>query len=182
MRKMKHRFFLLFLVFSLCLAGESTAEEEYNLKAAMLVKFPIYFDWPAEADVNDAAKPFVIALIGANPFGSYLVETCAMTKIKNKEIKIFFISRVNEIAAVGCNLLFIADTDDKKLAEILAYTRNKPILTVGDGKNFAEKGVQINFVIVDRNVRFVINPRAATESRLVMNYHLLGLAVKVIGR
>ncbi len=164
----------------LCMSGGAQAEDEYRLKAAFLSKFTMYFDWPADSDVNNPAKPFVIAVIGANPFGSHLAAICSITKVKDKEIKVFYISRVEEIAAAGCNLLFIAGTDDKKLAEILTYTGNKPILTVSDGKDFAEKGVHINFLIIKDKVNFEINPRAVRDARLVMNYHLLGLAARVI--
>lgn len=177
------RFFMSLLAISLCLAGQTLAEDEYILKAHILVKFTSLIDWPADSDVSDLSKPFVIAVIGANPFDSHLDEICGkIMKIKNKKIKIRYISRVEEIAAAESNILFIAGSSEKNLDQIISYTRNKPILTISDTENFAEKGVLINFLIIKNKPNFEINLPAVHESRLVVNYHLLELAAKVIQR
>ena len=75
-----------------------------------------------------------------------------------------------------CHILFISGSYKERLKEILACTRNRPILTVGDTEGFAEEGVLINFYLVGSKIKFEINEKAVQESGLVMSYRLLSLA------
>jgi hypothetical protein len=79
-------FLLLLLHFSLL-----ATEDEYFRKAALLQKISEYIKWPEEMGMNDSSKPFVIGVIGKNPFGSTL-ENCYQekkSKIKKSRSNIF---------------------------------------------------------------------------------------------
>ena len=54
------------------------------------------------------------------------------------------------------------------------------VLTVGDTKGFLESGSIIEFIMVDRKVRFGINVAAAKEAELTIRSQLLRLAEKII--
>lgn len=153
---------------------------EYDLKAHMIRLFPENIEWPEDSDVRDKLKPFVIAVIGKNPFGSTLERIPQKTTIKNKKVKILYITKAEEIAESGCHLLFIAKTSKKKLSEIIAVTGDKPILTIADSKGYADMGVHINYLIKENKLRFEINPQAIKKSGFVANYHLLQLAESTI--
>ena len=58
----------------------------------------------------------------------------------------------------------------------MTATRNKPILTLGDTKGFAEKNVLINLYAESKQYPFVINAAAFRESGLKIDYHLLDMA------
>jgi hypothetical protein len=157
-----------------------TTEDEYFRKTALFKTFAEYIKWPEETGMKDQSKAFVISVIGKNPFGSLLEAAYyeAKRKIKGKIVEIRYISRPEEIG--NCHILFISKSIDKELEEILAVTRGKPILTIGETKGFAEKGVLFNLYISHEEIRFEINALALRESRLIPSSQLLSLA-KIVG-
>jgi hypothetical protein len=160
------------------LMGQTT---EYKLKAVFLERFTRFIEWPApNTRFSDTTKSFIITVIGDNPFGSALDDLYSSTKIKNKKVKIKYITKISEIDST--NILFISDSKEKSLDAILDYTRGKPILTVSDHDGFAEKGVIINFYIANNKIRFEINENSLIQSKLYMSYLLLNVANIVKGK
>jgi len=157
-------------------------EDEYYRKAALFKIFCQYIQWPINSGITDRSKPFVIGVIGKNPFG-YILEAAYSqeeNKIKDKKVEIRYISKMEEIG--NCHILFISKSIEKEqeLEEILAVTRGKPILTIGESKGFAEKGVLFNLFISRDEIRFEINAQALRESRLIPASQLLSVA-KIVG-
>lgn len=160
-----------FLLFSVAAATQIT---EYNAKAAFLERFTRFVEWPEDSTVLDITKPFILGVIGKNPFDSILDEIYASQEIKSKKVEIRYISDLSEIPK--CHLLFIPKSKKKELTEILNVTKDKPILTISDTKGFAESGVLINLYFENNKTRFEINEDAVKKSGLSMSYHLLGVA------
>ena len=154
---------------------------EYKLKAVFLERFTRFIEWPdPDSRFTDTTKSFNISVIGENPFGSALDDLYSNTKIKNKKVKIIYISKISEIDS--CQILFISNSKEKSLDAILDYTKGKPILTVSDHDGFAEKGVIINFYIANNKIRFEINENSLIQSNLYMSYLLLNVANIVKGK
>ncbi|MCP4136949.1 MAG: YfiR family protein [bacterium] len=151
--------------------------KEYKVKAVFLERLTRFIEWPKESPVHDASKPFVIAVIGKNPFGLILEQLYSIQRIKNKKVEIRYISQIYEIKEA--NILFIAGSKRNELGKIVAYTRGRPILTIGDTRGFTAKGVLINFEIHKNKVRFTINNKAAKKTGLQMSHLLLKMAKKV---
>jgi len=179
---------ILLLVFSTSLTqvqvgaieGSDLKAPEYVLKATMISLFPSHVEWPENSDMHDELKPFVFAVIGKNPFGSILGKIQEESIMKNKKVKILYISEVEEIVESGCHLLFIPKTGKKKLSEIIAVTGDKPILTIADSKGYADMGIHINILVRGSKLRFEINRPAIRRSGLVVNYRLLQLAKRIV--
>ena len=150
---------------------------EDKVKVVFLEKFTRFVEWPEESAISDTSKAFVLGVVGENPFGSLLEQAYATRKIKNKEVEICYVSNLNEISE--CHLLFIPKSKEKELSKILPLTKNKPILTIGDTKGFAERGVMINFYLSGNKIRFEINESAVRESGLSMSFLLLKIAKTV---
>jgi len=167
--------YLLILSLGLCIPISAIAQQrEYAIKvkrAVFFQKFSKYIEWPESSGVSDTSTSFIIAVIGESPFGSILEKAYAKQKIKNKKVEILYFSTSDEIA--DCHILFISNSTEKVLPEILSRTRNKPILTVSDTEGFAQKKVLINFY---DEVKFEINEKAVHESGLAMSYRLLNRA------
>jgi YfiR/HmsC-like len=165
---------LAFICALVCLVTSVTAEErEYQIKAEFLERFTRFIEWPDDSTVSNPSSPFSICIIGRDRYGSYLKDLAATTKIHKKKIDVKYISSLQEVDQ--CNLLFISDSEKAALASILAYTAEKPILTVSDAPGFAEQGVLINFYQEAEFVRFEINPLAVQKSRLRFSSRLLKL-------
>src|SRR2546423_112249 len=97
-------------------AQEATAPSEYELKAAFLYNFAKFVEWPSTA-FPDAAAPFIIGLIGGDPFGEALETT-----VKNKSINghAFLIKKIRSFSELpSCHILFISSSERRRLTEIL---------------------------------------------------------------
>jgi hypothetical protein len=151
-------------------------EDEYYRKAALFKVFSQHIKWPENPGKNDRSKPFVIGLIGENPFGDILEKAYLQTKkkIKDKNVEIRFIEKMQEIE--GCHILFISKSVGKEIEKIAAVTAKKPILTIAEKKGFAEKGVLFNLYISGGQIRFEINAVALRDSGLIVDSQLLSVA------
>lgn len=163
---------LAFSTLILFLSGPVRADvPEYDLKALFIERFTRFVEWPAESSITDTTKPFVVGVIGKNPFGTGIEKIYSALRIQNKKITIRYISRLQEIDQ--CYLLFISDETHQNLSQILNYTKDKPILTISDTEGYAQKGVYINFYIEKGKLRFEINQSAVKQSKLKVSYMLM---------
>lgn len=151
--------------------------EEYRLKAVFLERLTRFVEWPPQSGVEDPSSPFVLCVIGRNPFGTTLEALYRDRKIRDK--KVHFRELTQPATASACHLLFIASSEAPRLDDILKEVGREGVLTVSDTPGFAEQGVIINFIPEDNRLRFEINSAAAKRSTLRVSYKLLELG-KVI--
>jgi hypothetical protein len=169
---------LVFLLLALA-APLGAQVPEYQLKAEFLERFTRFIEWPAESRVADPAAPFVIAIIGRNPFGAFLDTLATGRRIKGKPVVVRQLAGPEQ--AADCDLLFIAGGEHARLKEILSRTAGRPILTVGDGDEYARSGVLFNFSDTGDQVAFEISEPAVKKSGLSVSSRLLRLARRVDG-
>lgn len=156
------------------------AEEEYLVKALLLERLTRFVTWPESAPVNQPQNPFVLCVIGENPFGLHLETIYATQLIKKKPVTIRYIAGRGDHEGIReCALLFITHSAAHALQQILDITRTLPILTVGDTLGFGEKGVLINFYFSKARVRFEINQTAVLAAGLQVEY-LLYLSARIL--
>lgn len=174
--KIKYFICLLIFFFIFSVHSVSSAELAYQIKAVMLGRIPSFVKWPWENKDKKTAldTPFQICVMGENPFGSLLDELYSDRKIKKRRVEIRHINLIADIK--GCHLLFISASKKREVSNIVAFTRDKPILTLGETKGYTEKGVVLKFYSIHQKVRFEINQQAAQESGLVISSQLLSMA------
>ncbi|PTL81137.1 DUF4154 domain-containing protein [Vitiosangium sp. GDMCC 1.1324] len=148
------------------------SELEYQVKAEFMERFTRFIDWP-EVSFPAPDAPFVFCIVGEASFGDYLERMAAERKAKGRPIVVRRMAFPS--SPEGCHLLFIAQSEQKRLEEILSHVVGKPILTVGDTSGFASAGVMINFFVERGFVRFEINMSAAREAGLKFSSKLLKL-------
>lgn len=165
------------MVFFLCTAFSANRQNdkasEYNLKAAFIYNFTKYIEWNAAADEGN----FTIGIIGTSPINAPLVEIVKTETVNGKKITIKQFSNPSEISF--CNILFISRNTNASLPDILAKTDNKGTLVVSEQENYAREGSAINFVIVNRKLKFQANVNAINEAGLTASSQLLKLAIIV---
>ncbi len=145
--------------------------EEYELKAVYLERITRFLEWPDEAKGFLAQDTFVIGVLGENPFGNILTDLYAERPIKNRNVKVRYLSQLREIE--GCDLLFISQSMSEELPQVLEITAKKPIVTVGDTEGFSERGVLVNFFIEKNKLRFEINEQGLREADIMIDSLLL---------
>jgi len=154
-------------------AATSTPSLEYSVKAAFLYKFGGFVAWPQTA-FDSADSPTTICIVGEDPFGGALEKAGVGQRIADHHVTI---RRMEEIGQKsGCQILFLAGKDEKKIAQALAAVRGEGVLTITDGvASPAARGI-INFIIADNRVRFEIDDHAASVNGMVISSKLLDLA------
>jgi hypothetical protein len=146
---------------------------EFDVKAAFLFKLAYFTTWPDDA-FEKPESPFVVAVVGADPFGAKLDATMKDKKILTHPIVVERYATAEKIGQP--HLLFASGRDDDKLAAARIACRGKAILLVGDCADFCAKGGVANFFLEDGKVHFEMNPAAAKRARLSISSLLLRLA------
>ncbi len=152
------------------LAGEKGSEAV--LEAEFVERFTRFIDWPHE--VLPASAPFRLCVTGSSPVASALEQLARTRRFKGHPASYVQLVALDGVAA--CHLLFIARSERRRLADILARTQGRPVLTIGDSDGYSARGVIINLYRTEGRLRFEINIAAALESGLRFRSKLLKLA------
>jgi len=177
MRKCKIKFSCLCLGLLLaahCGRAQVPQLSEYQIKAAFLYNFGRFVDWPPET-FADGKSPFIFGLLGDNPFGNTLNEAFSGKTLNGHPVVVQLFHNLPD--AMHCQILFISNSEKRRLADIIQSLHAASVLTVGENDHFTDAGGMINFITIDNKVRFQINDRAAKAARLKISSKLLGLAV-----
>jgi hypothetical protein len=147
---------------------------EYLIKSAILFNFAKFAEWPESAFSNPSA-PLRVCVLGDDPFGPAL-DTLTGRQVRNRQLVATRITDFHD--APQCHIAFVSTSEGPRLAEILDYLGQHPILTVGDINQFATSGGIIALKEVDNRSRIVVNIGAADQAGVKLSSKLLRLADK----
>jgi hypothetical protein len=158
--------------------AEELSSPEYSIKAAFLLNFGKFIEWPPPP--SGASPAFLdICILGKNPFGDAL-NSISEQAIQSRKVKVSSVNSVKDIHMIqNCDILFISRSEKEKVPEILRITDGYPILTVADQNGLAKLGVIINLITIDDKVRFEINLRSAKKAGFKLSSQLLKLATEI---
>lgn len=148
--------------------------DEYLMKAIAMEQLSRFIEWPSEAFDSNPSTPFIIAVIGKNPFGKKLEEAYTDHHIKKRTVKIVYIEKIEQLE--DCHILFVSSSKKKELSKIVDTLKGTPILTVADTHGYAESGILANFFIEDNKLRFEINEKGMEEAGLNVSFLLIKVA------
>jgi len=165
----------LFAALACQFAASGRAEDppkklESHVKAAFIVKFASFIEWPAGA-CADTNAPFLIGILGTDPFGKDFDEALKTESIKGRRVEIRRASQVDKLA--DCQMVFVADSETGRLEAILRRLQRKPVLVISDTPGAAQRGSMINFFKENGKVRFEFNVAAAEYANLRLSAKLL---------
>jgi hypothetical protein len=158
--------------FSACLAEEQPLE--YQVKAAFLLNFTKFTQWPPNA-FADGNAPLSICILGDDPFGSVIDQLVQGETADGRKLSVQRLSRAPQPKA--CQVLFV-NKSGKEISRMLAQL-GPDVLTVGEGDPFLRDGGMIAFVVDNRRVRFDINQAAAQSAGIALSSKLLSVARSV---
>jgi len=154
----------------------SAALDEYLVKGSLLINIPKFVTFPASA--LPERGPFVIGVLGKNPFSDVLEDLARRGRIQGRPVTVRYHKNVAE--AGGSHLLYIGVSEEKHIAKILKALRGKSILTVSDVRDFADRGGMVGLVSENNRVLFEINPEAFRKGGLKAGTQLTKLASRII--
>lgn len=158
----------LCMVFLRGACGE--APTEYQVKAVFVYNFSHFVEWPPQA-FTAPTEPFIIGILGGDPFGARLDEAVRGEQIDQHPLLIRRFRNVGEVGA--CQILYIDSSESAELPQILAALDHRSTLTVSDLAGASERGVMIQFATENNRIRLRINVESARAAGLTISSKLL---------
>jgi hypothetical protein len=149
---------------------------EYQVKAAYLLNFTRYVEWPPQVFTAPGA-PLTICVLGHDPFGTVLDATVQGRLTQGRVLQVRRIRTAREVS--GCQLVFISRETWRTQPELPKTLQSLGLLTVGETNQFAQEGGVIGFVLQEETVRFVVNAEARDRAGLRISSRMLSLAAAV---
>lgn len=157
--------------------GSPSGLSEEQIKAAFLLRFIGYVEWPATSFAKPDS-PYIVGILHADDIADELMSISSGRTINNRPIIIKRL-RVND-SLTGLHVLFIGYPERSRLAQWLKSLQSQPVLIVTVAEGALTQGSMINFRIVEDRVRFEIALAPAEQSGLKFNSRMLGVALSVI--
>ncbi|HEU4778433.1 MAG TPA: YfiR family protein [Steroidobacteraceae bacterium] len=151
-------------------AQSLAAPSEYQVKAVFLFNFSRFIEWPAST-FSDAQSPFVVGVFGHDPFGTDLDKVVKGETVKGHPLVVRRIRNAAE--AAECQIVFIHQSEIRKLDELLSALKEQSTLTVSDLPGAAQRGVMIRLVTEGGRVRMRVNVESARAAQLTISSNLL---------
>ena len=151
-------------------AGGAEVPTEYQVKAVFVYNFAHFVEWPPQAFAS-ADAPFVIGILGGDPFGAHLDEAVHGEQIGQHPLMVRRLRSIGEID--DCQILYIDRAASAQLPQVLAALEHRGTLTVSDLDGAAEHGVMIQFATENNRIRLRINVESARAAGLTISSKLL---------
>ena len=156
-------------------AQQPNVSREYKLKVAYVYNLTRYVTWPDSA-YKDNQSPFVIAVLGHDPFGPSLDVLAQRKRAAGRRIVIRRYDSLDDYEP--SHILFISrDTLAELRGESVRRTQHSSVLIVGETADFATAGAGVNFFNdQDGTVGFEVNVDAISRGKLSIDAKLLSIA------
>jgi hypothetical protein len=153
--------------------GHAATVPEHELKLALTYKVAKFVSWPG---VLENPRNFALCVLGENPFEDALDGIGGLT-VKDRAIDVHQAASLAELTpAGGCDLVFVARSEEQRLDGILATLADQPVLTVSDTPGFAARGGIVELEARGSRIGFTINVAAYRRAGLTISSQLLELA------
>lgn len=173
----------LTVLLSLCACGPAAvadadprSSKEYQIKAAFVLNFAKFLEWPAEHFTDDS-QPIAIGVIGDTPLATELEKIVRDRKVRGRTVTVTSAKSGEEVSQV--HMLFVGAGQSATFAHVREQAQNGSVLTIGESPEFAAAGGIITFTIEGDKVRFAINMIAAEQAHLKISAQLQQLATSV---
>jgi len=173
--------FALALALAAALAAAPSAQAqpaalERQVKAAYLLKFAAFVEWPDGCFIRHDS-PLVIGVLGADELAGQLEALVAAHPAAGRPIAIKRMKHGD--APLHVHMLFLGALDKAVLGDVLGAVRGLPLLTVSDTREAYALGSMINFVVAGERLRFEVALKPAASARLRISARMLSAAYRV---
>jgi hypothetical protein len=159
--------------------AQGSATRAYVIKAGFVYNFTRFVKWPLQSSSYEEGSKYNICVVGDNPFGPILHRLEEKHRLKEHPLRITL--DVSRDDFQGCDILFVGFSERFNIEKIVEQTKDSPILTVGDTEGFAERGIDINLLVVKNRVKLEINKQCLDAKGFKVSSELLDLATLVQG-
>ncbi|MFI3190346.1 hypothetical protein BCS42_14415 [Crenothrix sp. D3] len=150
------------------------ALEEQTVLAALALNIVRFTTWPAEAGIKESIN---FCVVGDNVVQQAFASIDSKA-VGNQALKIINLSRLSNFEQ--CHVLYISELKQNVLLQVFVELKKHPLLTIGEGADFAVQGGMVGLENVNDKINLHINLPVVRESNLNISSRLLKLA-KIIG-
>jgi YfiR/HmsC-like len=151
--------------------------DEDEVEAAFLYRIAGYVEWPPEAF---SGQDFTIAVLGSDSIARELQRLLPNHSLKNRPAQVRRIRGLDELG--DAQILFVGPRYNDELMRLIARVANRPVLVVTASDHGLDQGSCVNFLVIDRRVRFEVSLTVADRVGLKVSSELLSVAIRVQGR
>ena len=167
---MKRTFIPFFVLFAFIAEAQTT---NYQVHSLFVLNIAKYSTWPA------ASPDFHIVVFGKSKMYDELTKQMTGKQINGLTVRVTQTDDVS--AAIGAQLLFLADSKSSSLSEILKATEGNSTLVIAEREGLYKKGAAFSFVLMDNNtLRYDINQVELAKRSIRVSKNLTSLANSAI--
>lgn len=157
---------------ALFIAGHAQSVTEDQIKAAYVLNFARFVDWPPEAFKGDSG--FNFCALGRSRMADELAADIQGKNINGRAIAFHYLKNPDD--SLNCQVIVVSGNSTKQQQKLLGIQSGRPVLLVGEFAGFARAGGTMDFIVENGKVMFEVNLAAADEAHLKLSSKLLSLA------
>ena len=157
---------------ALFVAGQAQSATEDQIKAAYVLNFARFVDWPQEAFKGEPG--FNFCALGRSRVADELAADIQGKNINGRMSAFRYLNNLDD--SRNCHVIFVSGNAAKQQQKLLEIQRGRPVLIVGEFPGFAQAGGTMDFIVENGKVMFEVNLAAADEAHLKLSSKLLALA------
>lgn len=169
---------LLALVFLFQGRATARAFDEYQLKAVFLYRLSLFITWPEQTFIGPD-QPFVIGILGDDPFGVNIDRVVKNEKVGGRCIHVQRYTSAQEVSRKPCQILFISRTLGKQWPQLKSELQHHSMLTVSDMDQFCQMGGMVAIRTRNKKIKLEINAAETSRIGLIVSCKLLKVARQV---
>lgn len=151
--------------------GVGQSAREYELKSAFLFSFAKFVEW---APLHGSSSPLLLCVLGEDPFGQTLDRTMEGKGVNGRPIVIKRASKPSDLG--DCEIVFFPASEESRFTPYLKTLGEKPVLTVGETKEFTRSGGIVALLLDREKIVLEINVDAAMSAKIKISSRVLELA------
>jgi hypothetical protein len=148
--------------------------EEQSVLAALTLNIVRFTTWPDDTSMKDTID---LCVVGDNVVQQSFVGIDHKS-VGNRTLHIVNLTRLRNFEQ--CRVLYVSNLKQDILLQVFVEIKKLPLLTIGEGYDFAVQGGMVGLENVNGKITLHVNLPVARESNLNISARLLKLA-KIIG-
>ena len=145
---------------------------EQQTKAARVASLVRSTQWPKGRFVGPS--PLIIGVFGEDSMVDSLRDVVGSRRVNGREVIVKRCTAVQEV--MGCHVMFICRIEQDRTKELLRKASGEPILTIGDGDGFLDRGGTVQLVAGAGMVQFTFDISNLRRASLQIDPETLMLA------
>jgi len=146
----------------------AASEPQDELKAAIVLSFLRYSEWPAG---RSAANPITVGVFGRPSFYQVLRRVLDGKSVGNRPIQVVELTAVTD--PLCCQVIYLATEKASEINKTLLFVRGAHALTIGETDRFLEAGGAVRLAMADGHMTFQVDLDTVARSGIVISSKLL---------